>query len=142
MTKFLNTRLPTIVHALTCYLGVGVLATAVHQLVFFLMLLLEQPMLGSISGAALGAVTSFLLSRRTCFATSEGRHLQPRKFVCVILLHNLCNAVAMGVFLYYADLPPVLAQILVTACLTLVVFFIHHHWTYSHVDLPVSRCGR
>lgn len=123
------------------YLGVGALATLVHQLVFFLVLLLGHPMLGSVSGAALGAVTNFLLSRRTCFVSTQGRHLQPRKFVCVIFLHNLCNAAAMGMFLYYAALPPLLAQLLASACLTLITFYIHHHWTYSHVDINSARRG-
>ncbi|MEA5673731.1 GtrA family protein [Pseudomonas sp. MH2] len=131
----------TIVPALRRYLGAGVLATLVHQLVFVLALQLGQPLLGSVIGAAIGALISFLLARRSCFARHDGKRLQPRKFVCVALMHNLCNALAMALLLQATSLAPGLAQALTTASLTLVVFFIHRHWTHSHADLPLACRG-
>ncbi|MDF0731556.1 GtrA family protein [Pseudomonas entomophila] len=141
MTKTSILRPAAIVPALTRYLGVGMLATLVHQLVFVLALQLGQPLLGSVIGAAIGALTSFLLARGSCFAGRGGRRLQPRKFVCVALLHNLCNALAMAMLLRATPLAPFLAQALTTGSLALVVFFIHRHWTHSHVDLPLACRG-
>jgi putative flippase GtrA len=131
-----NPLLPRLIAAkLIRYLGIGAVATSVHYWVFVLMLLQGAPLLGSICGAALGAAASFWLGRKACFIAAQGKTLQPIKFICVALFHNAANALLMGALLQFPLIAPVLAQMLVTASLTLIGFFIHTKWTYHHADL-------
>lgn len=128
--------------ALLCrFLGVGAIATLAHQLVFILMLMLGAPWLGSVCGAAVGAVVNFWLTRKACFVAQNGKRLQPYRFVYAALAHNFANAILMSLLLR-TSLPPLFAQMLITGCLTVVSFFIHRYWTYNHVDLTHIRSGR
>ncbi|SDQ83765.1 MULTISPECIES: GtrA family protein [unclassified Pseudomonas] len=131
-----------LLRSLTRYLGVGTVATLAHQLLFLLGLSLDQPWWGSVCGACLGALLSFWLNRRYCFTHRDGKALQPLRFVCVALLHNGLNALAMWLMLDCLATHPLLAQALTTASLAVLGFFIHRHWTYHHADLAPATFGR
>lgn len=136
-------KTPPIPDRLLRYLGVGALATLGHFALFACLLLVLAPWGASVVAAAGGALVSFWGSRRACFPARGNRSLQPRRFVCVTLLHNGANAVTMWLLLEYFTLGAWPAQALSTLVLTLLGYFAHRYWTYNDVDIfSLSQAAR
>jgi len=128
--------LPSIVLLLVRYLGVGLLATLVHYLIFLLLMAagLFGPLLASVCGGVAGGVVSFFGNRTLCFVTDGRRKFQPVRFALVASAMNIGNAASMALLLGLG-MSPLFAQVLVTLILVLLGFSIHRFWTFSNADI-------
>jgi putative flippase GtrA len=118
------------------YLGIGLVATGVHYLVFLALIATRftDPLLASICGGIVGASVSFIGNKELCFTAIGTRRFQPIRFALVALATNIGNGLGLW-FLIKSNLSPIIAQAVVTLTLTAVGFIAHRFWTFNHADI-------
>ncbi|AZC37504.1 GtrA family protein [Pseudomonas chlororaphis] len=116
------------------YLLVGALATLSHYGVFLLALELTTQLTASLLGAALGTAISYQGNRRWTFArrNQATRPWQLLRFCLTALAYNLGNALLMLVLLNQWPGSPLFMQMLSTASLTLMTYWINRTWTFKN----------
>ncbi|OLF54236.1 GtrA family protein [Pseudomonas chlororaphis] len=116
------------------YLLVGGLATLSHYSLFLLALDFIAPLPASLLGTALGTLVSYQGNRRWTFARGREaeRPGQLLRFALTALAYNLGNALLMVVLLACWPGSPLLMQLLSTASLTLVTYWINRTWTFKY----------
>jgi putative flippase GtrA len=82
-------------------------------------------------GYAAGAVVNYLLNRRWTFR-SDMRHRESLvRFICMVAVGSLCNVALMHVLAGGAGINYMAAQVLVTAVILLLNFFLSASWVFN-----------
>lgn len=119
------------------YLIVGGLATVSHYSIFLLMISSIAPLAASLAGAAVGTLVSYQGNKRWTFACDRqapwpGPVL---RFCVTAFAYNLGNALMMLLLLDRWQQSPLLMQIISSAGLTLVTYWINRTWTFKYESL-------
>ena len=114
------------------YTGVGAFGTAMHYVV--LLASVEgfgaAPLAASIAGSAVGAVVNYILNYHFTF-TSDASHPQTlAKFFTVVALGMGINAACMATLTVQTGLPYLAVQLVSTAVVLVVGFFVNRAWTF------------
>lgn len=121
---------------------VGGLNTAIHYVVFLLLLRLGTPLLlASALGYTVGLLNSFLLNRSWTFRVSGGQ--RRRQFVCFVVVNLVAlglNLLALELLVSEMHLAPELAQVLAIGA-SLVVNFIGNRWWVFRGSTPAPLPG-
>ncbi|MHA6164092.1 GtrA family protein [Pseudomonas sichuanensis] len=137
----MENKSPLLITFLARYLGVGLIATGVHYLIFLALLMtgFAAPLLASICGGMAGAVASYIGNKSYCFVADGSKEFRPFRFALVALATNFGNGVGMW-FLIKLNMSPFISQIVMTVAITVLGFIAHRFWTFSHADITsVSR---
>lgn len=116
------------------YAGAGLLATALHYALMAQLISLGWlPVSASTAGAVAGALLAYFMNRKWTFQAGHSRRRLFR-FMAVAALGLLFNAVLLSV-IYRWLIPSVpIAQVVTTALVFLLTFFINRHFTFGHAD--------
>jgi putative flippase GtrA len=112
---------------------VGVFCTAIQVLVLVMGVegLGLDAVLASSLGYLLSAVASYLLNRRFTYASSASHAVLAWRFVTVLAIGVVLNALFMQLLHGYLQWQYVLAQLFATGGTLLWNFCAHRYWTFS-----------
>ncbi|MGY2270549.1 MULTISPECIES: GtrA family protein [Pseudomonas] len=110
------------------YLSAGAIATLVHYAVFVCLLTWFAPTPSTFVAASTGALVAFCLSRLWVFAQRSCNKL---RFFMTATGQVLTNTLMVNLLVFWG-IPPLLAQVLATAAVTLQGFTINHFWVFKH----------
>jgi putative flippase GtrA len=113
------------------YAAVGAVGTGAHYTVLLaaVSLGLLAPVGATACGAVVGATVNFLLNARVTFRARASWDSAVR-FVITAALAAAANALAIWVLVDWWRLPWLPAQLMVTAGLLLLTFFVNSLWTF------------
>ena len=114
------------------FLGVGVIATLSHYalLITLVEVFDADAVAGSVAGAALGALVSYVLNRNYTFNSELPHSTTMPKFFAVAGLAMISNFVLMKVFVDYLLLPYLVAQVITTVILIAITFGLNKIWSF------------
>lgn len=120
---------------LSRYCSVGAVATFLHYCVFITLLSFTDAVFASFIGVSLGTIAAYLGHRSFTFLSTSINQLQPKRFFFVAINYNIINVLMMWAFIEIISLPPLNAQLIITAILGLISFIIHKYWSYKDRDV-------
>jgi putative flippase GtrA len=113
------------------YAAVGAVGTGAHYTVLLatVSLGLLAPVSATACGAVAGAAVNFLLNARVTFRKRASWNSAAR-FVVTAALASAANALAIWLLVDWWRVPWLPAQVMVTAGLLLLTFFVNSLWTF------------
>ena len=120
-------------HQFIRFFGVGLIATGLHYLVMVLLVtgLGVNPVPAAALGSLAGAVLSYFLNYRFTFASTGPRTTTALKFGLVAGSGMLLNVALVSLFVEWAGLHYLLAQVITTGILLCWNFAINKIWTFK-----------
>ena len=115
------------------FVQVGMLCTAIHYLILALGVewLGGDAVVASTAGFAVSATVNYLLNRRYTYSSSEPHPVLFLRFVTVLGIGLVLNALFMLLLHGYLRWHYVLAQLFATGCTLVWNFLAHRYWTFS-----------
>ncbi|MBO0491533.1 GtrA family protein [Pseudomonas sp. Marseille-Q1929] len=110
------------------YLGVGLIATSVHWLVFACLLGYLGPARSTFCGGFTGALVAYWLSRHWVFTQ---RTCKTRRFAITAASQVIANTLVVALLTQWG-VPPHLAQLTAMAAVTFQGFMFNHFWVFQH----------
>lgn len=134
-TRSFTGIVPPIFREAVAYTIMGAAGTALHYLVFLLLIgPIQSPVartvLASTVGAVLGAVTNYLLTRRWAFWTHRPHRQAAPRFALAAVLALIVNSLTVGQ-LSVIGLMPLHAQLVASLAALATGFFINRKWTFT-----------
>jgi len=87
-------------------------------------------------GFAVGATNGFLLNRRWTFREHVGDSFTPVRWAIVQGCGLGLNVALLFLFVHYASLDKLLAQVFATGVVTVSTFFVNRAWTFRVQSVP------
>lgn len=119
------------------YGSIGGMATAVHYVVFMVLLTIVSPVWSTLWGGVCGAIFSYYANKRFTFIGRADKTLKAHRFYFVTLLYNIANT---GIMYLITQIWPseqtfywVFVQCGITVVLSVISYFIHKYWSYHNV---------
>lgn len=115
------------------FLAVGGFATLCHYAILATLVEIGgcDATPASATGYAAGAVVNYLLNRRWTFRSGMRHQESLVRFICMVAVGSLCSFALMQVLAEGIGMNYMVAQVLITAIVLLLNFFLSASWVFS-----------
>lgn len=123
---------------MTTYAGVGAVGTLAQYLVLVGIVSLGHgsPIVGSVSGAIVGAIVNYGLNRRITFRSNARHRDTLPKFALTAGCGVLINGLVMKVLAEDNQVNYILAQVVATGLVLVLTFMVNSIWTFRQQGEP------
>jgi putative flippase GtrA len=123
---------------ITTYAGMGAVGTLAQYLVLVGMVSLGggSPIVGSVTGAMVGAIVNYGLNRRITFRSSARHRDTLPKFAVTACFGMLINGLVMKVLAEDNQLHYIVAQLVATGIVLILTFMVNSIWTFRQPREP------